>query len=125
MIRRGNEKLISRTQGAVKLHLDQAGKPISMIPLGQHAMIAKYSFDDRLADGEFGLVTAFPRLRPSTGSEKVEKFYSPCVHITLRVSSRPSGEIMQGIHTAPRIYDSDAQLASSVGVMDSCVPYTY
>ena len=38
-------------------------------------MITKDTFDDRLADGVIGTVMSFAPSRPTTGPEKVEKFY--------------------------------------------------
>lgn len=46
-------------------------------------MITKDTFDDRAADGELGTVTRFATSRPTTGPEKVEKFYLEHHRLTL------------------------------------------
>ena len=57
-------------------------------------MIVKGFFDDRLADGTFGLVMRFARSRPTTGPEKVEKFYLESGRIAPTVSTRSGGHLV-------------------------------
>jgi hypothetical protein len=51
-------------------------------------------FGDHAAHGAFGLVMRFARSRPTTGSEKVEKFYLERGRITPSVSARPGGHLV-------------------------------